>query len=56
LEDANFKIIAKDIIQQNLKKAQPFKSYGKYWESMKYEKRQTAMKRGKEIVELKRLR
>lgn len=56
MEDDNFKMDAKDIIQDNWRKAQLFKSYGKYWELMKYEIRQTAMKRGKEIAELKRLR
>ena len=56
LEDDNFKMDAKDIIQDNWRKAQLFKSYWKYWELMKYEIRQTAMKRGKEIAELKRLR
>ena len=38
---------AKDIIQENWRKVQLFKSYGKYWELTKYEIRQTAMKRGK---------
>lgn len=50
LEDDHFKMDAKDIIQDNWRKAQLFKSFGKYWELMKYEIRQTAMKRGKEIA------
>ena len=45
LEDDHFKMDAKDIIQEKYLDLPPVKSYGKYWELMKHEIRQTAMKR-----------
>ena len=52
--DKSFKEKAKEIINENWRKAQEEKMYGQHWEYAKFQIRNMAIKRGKELAKEKR--